>query len=66
MVIVASVLLLVVAWAVHKKDQITRRPSVVSYPLPWVGSAIDLGNGPKDFQTRYVHGIVPHTYGGWR
>jgi len=48
-VIVASVLPLVIARAVYKKNQVTGRPSVVSYALPWVGSAIDLGKGPEGF-----------------
>jgi len=54
-VIVASVLLLVIARAVYKKNQVTGRPPVVSYTIPWVGSAIDLGRGPDAFFKRATY-----------
>ena len=50
--IAASVLLLVVARTVYKKNQITRRPPVVSHLIPWVGSALDLGKSPDAFFRR--------------
>ncbi|KAF9646400.1 cytochrome P450 [Thelephora ganbajun] len=53
-VILASVLLLVTARAVYKKKQITRRPPVVYYAVPWVGSAIDLGKSPDAFFKRAI------------
>jgi hypothetical protein len=51
-VILASILLLVVARTVYKKTQITGRPPVVSYLVPWVGSALDLGKNPDAFFRR--------------
>ena len=54
-VIVASVLLLVIARAVYKKNQVTGRPPVVPYTIPWVGSAIDLGRGPDAFFKRATY-----------
>ena len=50
--IAASVLLLVVARMVYKKNQITGRPPVVPYLIPWVGSAFDLGKSPDAFFRR--------------
>ena len=50
--IAASVLLLVVARTVYKKNQITGRPPVVPYLIPWVGSAFDLGKSPDAFFRR--------------
>jgi len=54
-VIVAGVLLLVIARAAYKKNQTTGRPPAVSYTIPWVGSAIDLGRGPDAFFKRVVY-----------
>lgn len=54
-VIVASVLLLVIARAVYKRDRTTGRPPVVSYLVPWVGSAIDLGKSPDAFFKRAMY-----------
>ena len=54
-VVVASVLLLVIARAVYKKSQVTARPPVVSYVVPWVGSAIELGKSPDAFFKRAMY-----------
>jgi len=37
-VIVASVLLLATVRAVYKKNQVTGRPPMVPYAIPWEGS----------------------------
>ena len=52
MVIAAGVLLFIVAWTMHKRNRITGRPPVVSYAVPWVGSALDLGRCPDAFFKR--------------
>ena len=54
-VIVASVLLLIIARTVYNKNRITGRPPVVSYAVPWVGSAIDLGKSPDAFFKRAMY-----------
>ena len=54
-VVVASVLLLVLARTVYKRNQVTGRPPVVSYTIPWVGSAIDLGKSPDVFFQRAMY-----------
>ena len=54
-VLVASILLLVVARAVYKKNRITGLPPVVSYLVPWVGSALDLGKDPDGFFERAMY-----------
>lgn len=54
-VIVASALLFVIAQAVYKRNQATGRPPVVSYVVPWVGSAIDLGKSPDRFFQRAMY-----------
>ena len=54
-VIVTSVLLLVIVRTVYKKTQITGRPPVVSYVVPWVGSAFDLGKNPDAFFRRAMY-----------
>ena len=48
-VIVTSVLLLIIARVAYKKSRITGRPPMVSYTIPWVGSAIDIGKNPDAF-----------------
>ena len=53
--IVAGVILLVIAQAVCKKNQVTRQPPVVNYTVPLVGSAIDLGRGPGAFFERAMY-----------
>ena len=53
-VIVAGILLFVIARAVYKKNQVGR-PPVVSYAVPWVGSAIDLGKSPDAFFKRAMY-----------
>lgn len=59
-VIVASVLLFVIAKVVYKKNRNVGRPPVVSYLVPWVGSAIDLGKSPDAFFRRamYVEAVT--------
>jgi hypothetical protein len=47
--IVTSVLLLLIARTVYKKYQNIGRSPVVSYAVPWVGSAIELGKSPDVF-----------------
>ena len=54
-VVVASVLLLVLARTVYKRNRVTGRPPVVSYIIPWVGSAIDLGKSPDAFFQRAMY-----------
>lgn len=54
-VIVASVLLLTIARAVYKRNRVTGLPPVVSYLVPWVGSAIELGKNPDQFFKRAVY-----------
>jgi len=54
-VVVASVLLLVLARTVYRRNQVTGRPPVVSYTIPWVGSAIDLGKSPDAFFQRAMY-----------
>jgi hypothetical protein len=65
-VIVVGVLLLVVARAAYKKNQVTGQPPVVSYAVPWVGSAIDLGKSPDAFFKRamYVEWFFMHLEAG--
>lgn len=64
-VIVASVLLFVIAKAVYKKNRNAGRPPVVSYLIPWVGSAIDLGKSPDAFFRRAMY-VEATTYLVWR
>ena len=54
-VVVASVLLLFIARTVYKKNQVTKRPPMVPYLVPWVGSAIDLGKSPDAFFRRAMY-----------
>jgi hypothetical protein len=54
-VIAASVLLFIIARALYGKDRTTRRPPVVSYVVPWVGSAIELGKNPDAFFKRAMY-----------
>lgn len=51
----ASVLLLIVARAVYKRNRITGLPPVVSHLVPWVGSAIELGKDPDGFFKRAMY-----------
>ena len=53
--IVAGVLLLLIARTVYKKNQNIGRPPVVSYTVPWVGSAIELGKSPDGFFKRAMY-----------
>ena len=61
-VVLASVLLLIIARAAYKRNQDIGRPPVVSYAVPWVGSAIDLGKDPDAFFKRamYVDRLFTH------
>ena len=54
-VVLSSVLLLVIARAVYRRNQVAGRPPVVSYAVPWVGSAIDLGKCPDAFFKRAMY-----------
>ena len=46
-VVVTGVMLLVIAQAVYKRNQVRAgRSPVVSCAVPWVGSALDLGKSP--------------------
>jgi len=54
-VIVASVVLLIIARTVYKRNRITGRPPAVSYLVPWVGSAIGLGKDPDGFFKRAMY-----------
>ena len=54
-VIAASVLLLIIARVAYKRDKTTGRPPMVSYAVPWVGSAIDLGKNPDAFFKRAMY-----------
>lgn len=53
--IVASILVLIIVRTVFKKNQNTRRPPVVPYLVPWVGSAITLGKNPDPFFQRAMY-----------
>ena len=54
-VIIAGVLVLFIARAMHKRSRTTGRPPVVSYAVPWVGSALDLGKSPDAFFKRAMY-----------
>lgn len=54
-VLAIVVLLLVVAQAVLKRKRTTGRTPVVSYAIPWVGSAIELGKCPDAFFKRAMY-----------
>ena len=54
-VIVIGVLLLVIVRAVYKKNQVAGRPPVISYAVPRVGSAIDLGKSHDAFFNRVMY-----------
>ena len=54
-VIATSVLLLIIARVAYKKSRITGRPPMVSYTIPWVGSAIDIGKNPDAFFKRAMY-----------
>ena len=60
MVIATTVLLLIIARAAYKRNQIIGRPPMVSYVIPWVGSAIDIGKNPDAFfeWAMYVEQLV--------
>ena len=54
--VVATIVgLLIIARAVYGKSQVTGRPPVVPYVIPWVGSAIDLGRDPDAFFKRAMY-----------
>ena len=57
----AIVLSLVIVRVACKRNQTTNRPPVVSYTIPWVGSALDLGKDPDAFLKRamYVEQLFP-------
>ena len=61
-VIAASVLLLVIAQVVYRRNRITGRPPVVPYVVPWVGSAITLGKNSDAFfkHAMYVKQLFTH------
>lgn len=54
-VIVAIVLSLIIVRVACKRNQTTNRPPVVSYTIPWVGSALDLGKDPDAFLKRAMY-----------
>ena len=54
-VIVVSALLLIIVRVAYKRNQATGRPPMVSYTIPWVGSAIDLGKNPDAFFKRAMY-----------
>lgn len=54
-VVIASVLLLIIARVVYGRNRVTGRPPVVSYTVPWVGSALDLGKSPDAFFKRAMY-----------
>lgn len=54
-VALAVVLLLIIAQTVYKRFRTTGRPPVVSYVVPWVGSAIELGKSPDAFFKRVMY-----------
>ena len=60
MVIATTVLLLIIARVAYKRNQIIGRPPMVSYVIPWVGSAIDIGKNPDAFFERamYVEQLI--------
>ena len=62
MVIAASISLLIIARVAYKRNRTTGRPPMVSYAVPWVGSAIDLGKDPDAFFKRamYVDRLFTH------
>lgn len=51
----AIILLLVVGRAVYNRNRNAGRPPVVSYAIPWVGSAIELGKNPDGFFKRAMY-----------
>lgn len=55
MMIVVIVLLLIIARAAYERNRMTGRPPMVSYAVPWVGSAIDLGKDPDMFFKRAMY-----------
>ena len=62
MVIAASISLLIIARVAYKRNRTTGRPPMVSYAVPWVGSAIDLGKDPDAFfkWAMYVDRLFTH------
>ena len=54
-VIAASVLLLIIARVAYKRSHVSGRPPVVSYTIPWVGCALDLGKNPDAFFKRAMY-----------
>ena len=64
--IAISLSLLVIARAAYRKTQTTGRPPVVSYIVPWVGSAIELGKSPDAFFERAMCVKQFFARGGWR
>ena len=54
-VIVVSALLLIIVRVAYKRNQATGQPPMVSYTIPWVGSAIDLGKNPDAFFKRAMY-----------
>lgn len=61
-VIVASILLFAVTRMIYKKNRLTGRPRVVSYLVPWVGSAVELGKNPDAFFRRAMY-VPPYSFG---
>ena len=62
-VVLASVLLLIIARAAYKRNQDIGQPPVVSYTVPWVGSALELGKSPDTFFERAMY--VDHLFMCW-
>ena len=54
-VIAASIMLLIIARVAYNRNRIIGQPPVVSYAIPWVGSAIDLGKNPDAFFKRAMY-----------
>ena len=54
-VIAASILLLIIVRVAYNRNRITGQPPVVSYAIPWVGSALDLRKNPDAFFKRAMY-----------
>lgn len=58
--IVIATFLLIIVHNVYKRSQPTSRPPVVSYVIPWIGSALELGKTPDAFFKRAMY--VDHLF----
>ena len=54
-VIATIVLLLITTRVAYNRNRITGCPPTVSYTIPWVGSAIDIGKNPDAFFKRAMY-----------